>query len=636
VTAAAPRRSEETVASIHVQDVGPEPELGPRPEERTPEGPGPVEGAWSVLRRGLRESPELRAGLGFTVALALANAIGRLILPILIGFTLDRGILGPEGFRPGVVLSACAGAALIVVAVYVAGRAAYIRLVRASESALRNLRVRAFSHIHELSIAEQTKERRGAFVARVTADVDILGQFMEWGAISWITSAVLMAGAAVLMLVSSWSLAVLTLVVVAPMAFVMRALQRGMLLAYERVRTRIGETLSAVSESVMGAAVIRAYGLDASVEHGLRGAIARQYGATMRANRYQATIFPVGDLFGAIATAAVVAVGVTLGPDRGLTVGQLVAFLFLVATFVDPLSELSETFDMTQTAIAGWRKVLGVLDLPVELVEPAAGVSVPGGPLSVRANGVEFAYRDGGGRVLRGVDVEIPAGAHVAIVGETGCGKTTFAKLLCRLADPSAGRIALGEVDLREIARESRRRAVLMVPQDGFLFDTTIRQNVRFGRDDARDEDVEAAFTSLGLDEWVGGLPAGLDTDVGERGEGLSVGERQLVALARAQLASPGCLILDEATSAVDPETERIISEALGRLSRGRTTLSIAHRLSTAESADLVLVFDRGRIAERGTHDELVERGGVYAGLYRSWLGEVSEAAVTGPAATGR
>lgn len=623
-----PHRSEEALALARAEEVAPPSTLDggpptepPRAEERSVR----VEGAWHVLRRGLRESPELRAGLGFTVILALANAIGRLILPVLIGFTLDRGLLGPEGFRPGLVASACAVAAIVVVGVYVAGRAAYIRLVRASETALRNLRVRAFAHIHDLSIAEQTAEKRGAFVARVTADVDILGQFMEWGAISWITSGILMAGTAVLMFVYSWQLALLTLVIVAPIAFVMRVLQRGMLAAYERVRARIGETLSAVSESVMGAAVIRAYGLDRRVEVRLGGAIRRQYEAQMNANRYQATIFPIGDLFGAVATAAVVAVGVTFGADSGLTVGGLVAFLFLVAMFVDPLSELSETFDMTQSAIAGWRKVLGVLDLPVELVEPDPGRSVSAGPLSIRAEGVEFAYRDGGGPVLRGIDVEVPAGGHVAIVGETGCGKTTFAKLLCRLADPSSGRIVLGEVDLREISREARRRAVLMVPQDGFLFDTTIRENVRFGRAGAEDRDVEAAFASLDLDGWLGGLPEGLDTNAGERGEALSVGERQLVALARAQLASPECLILDEATSAVDPQTERIIAEALGRLSRGRTTLSIAHRLSTAESADSVLVFDRGKIVERGAHSELIERGGVYAALYRSWLGEVAE-----------
>jgi putative ABC transport system ATP-binding protein len=454
----------------------------------------------------------------------------------------------------------------------------------------------------------------------VTADIETIARFLEWGGISWILGPSLMLGTIVVMFFYSWQLTLVVLVVIAPLFLIMRAMQRGMLRAYDDVRTAVGETLTEVSENVMGAAVVRAYGLEKRMDRRLDRAIAKQYRTQMSAAKYQATIFPLGDLFGSVALAAVLAIGVTLGLHWGLSVGKLVAMLFLITIFLGPLAELSETFDLTQTAVAGWRKVLGVIDLPIDVVEPSPGVELPGGALSVKVEDLRFAYA-GGGLVLRGIDAEVPAGAHVAVVGETGCGKTTFAKLLSRLADPTSGRIVLGGTDLREASPESRRRAVRMVPQDGFLFDTTIRENVRFGADRATDEDVRGAFAALGLESWVEGLPHGLDTEVGQRGENLSVGERQFVALARAQLAGPGLLILDEATSAVDPESERALAEALQRVSEGRTTLTIAHRLSTAEGADNVLVFDRGRIVERGSHEALIAAGGVYAGLFESWLG---------------
>jgi ATP-binding cassette, subfamily B, bacterial len=585
-----------------------------------PEDGGDQEGAWSVLRRGLRVTPALRAGIGFTIALALAVTVGRLMVPVLVQLIIDRGIREGEGFRPGFVVTVCSVAAITIVGIYVGSRATYRRLVRASESALCELRVKAFEHIHRLSIADQTAERRGTFVSRITADVETIAHFLEWGGITLVVSPALMLGAAVLMFIYSWQLTLIVLGVVAPLVLVMRAMQKGLLRAYDGWRSRVGETLTEVSETVMGAAVVRAYGLRQRTDRRLKRAIARQYRAQMSAAKYQATIFPLGDLFGAAALAAVVAVGVRMGPGWGLRPGGLIAFLFLVGIFLEPLAELSETFDHTQTAVAGWRKVLGVLDIPVDVDEPDPGRPLPPGPLSVRVEGLEFAYREGG-LVLRGIDVDLVAGTRVAVVGETGCGKTTFAKLICRLADPTAGRILLEGIDLREIAPAARRGAVRMVPQDGFLFDATVAENVRYGRVGADDADVGRAFEVLGLGAWAASLPDGLNTMVGQRGENLSVGERQLVALARAQVSQPGLLVLDEATSAVDPETEQALAEALEHLSEGRTTLTIAHRLSTAEMADLVLVFDRGRIVERGVHAELASGGGTYAALYRSWLG---------------
>jgi len=330
-------------------------------------------------------------------------------------------------------------------------------------------------------------------------------------------------------------------------------------------------------------------------------------------------LFVVGDLFGAVAVCAVIGLGVWQGEAWGLEAGSLVACVFLANLLLDPLSELGETLDQTQTAIAGWRKVLDLLDVPVEVQDPVPGVDLPVGALAVEAEHLGFAYR-GGPPVLHDVSVALPAGASVAIVGETGSGKTTFAMLLCRLADPTEGRIVVGGVPLTEVSGPSRHASVRMVPQDGFLFDATIRENVRFGRAGATDDDIAAAFRRLELEWWVDKLPDGLDTAVGERGDNLSVGERQLVALARAQLADPGLLILDEATSAVDPETDKALGLALDRLTEGRTTVSIAHRLATAENADLVLVFDRGRLVEQGSHPELVAAGGIYRRLHQAWV----------------
>ncbi|MDP9295481.1 MAG: ABC transporter ATP-binding protein/permease [Actinomycetota bacterium] len=585
--------------------------------------PEELGGAWAVLVRGLRESPELRTGLGFTVIVSLGDTVAQLVAPILVQQIFDHGFT-PSGFRARFVFSICAVSFCLVVLTYWASRAAARRLAVASEAALKSLRVKGFRHIHRLSIAAQTQERRGIYVARVTADVDTLSEFTEWGGIAWIVSFVQIIGALVLMLIYSWQLTIPMVLLVVPMILIVSKLQASLSAAFDLVRSRVGQMLSEVSESVMGAAVVRAYGLEERIDNRVKRSIRDRYDAQVLAHFRTATMFPISTLFWGVSLSVVVLVGASFGPRWGLTFGRVSAFLFLADLFLHPFTDLPEIYADTQTAIAGWRKILALLAMPVEIVEPEPGTTLGSGALEVRAQDVAYAYGDGP-EVLHGATMEVPAGGHVAIVGETGSGKTTFAKLLTRLADPRAGRILVGGVDLREVARESRKAAIRMVPQDGFLFDMTVRENVRTGRAGASDAEVEAALEELGLGDWVASLPQGLDTRVGERGESLSVGERQLVSLARAQIGTPGVLILDEATSAVDPATERRISGALRRLSAGRTSVTIAHRLSTAETADTIFVFDAGRIVERGTHQELVRAGGVYAALFRSWLGNVRE-----------
>ena len=576
-------------------------------------------GALSVLRRGLAASPELREGAWQTALMALSVAGAKLLVPLLILLVMDLSITD-RGVHVGRALVFCLIALVLVVGSIQLGRVTYFRLVRTAEDVLMGLRTRTFAHLHRLSLAEHTASRKGVLTARVTSDVETLTQFAQWGAVAWIIDSVQIVAVLVIMAVYSWQLTLVVLVLHLPLVPILRWMQSRQLVAYEELRTRVSDTLAVVSESVHGVETVRAYGHREPVRRRIRESIDAQYGQQMVAARYFSLIMPTADVFGVMAVAAVVGTGVWWGDAWGISSGELVAFLFLCNLLIAPITELGEVLDQTQTALAGWWKVLDVLDTEVDLVDPEVPVALPGGPLEVRAEGVEFTYRTGG-RVLHGIDVVLPVGAAVAVVGETGSGKTTFARLLARLADPTAGRVLVGGVDLRDADPDDRRRAIRMVPQDGFLFDTTIAENVRYGRAGATTADVEDAVAQLGLTGWVEGLADGIHTRVGERGEGLSVGERQLVALARAQLADPGLLVLDEATSAVDPETQTTLERAMERLAAGRTTVSVAHRLSTAERSDLVLVFDDGLIVEQGTHAELVDRGGVYAGLHSSWLG---------------
>ncbi|MET7805453.1 ABC transporter ATP-binding protein [Micromonospora chersina] len=578
-----------------------------------------TESTWRTLRRGLALSPELKTGLAGTLALALVYMIGRVAVPVAVQRGIDHGIVG--GLDLDVVTLTVVVTAAVLVVTTTCGYLMMRRLFTVSETALAGVRTRAFRHVHDLSMLHQQSERRGSLVSRVTSDVDQITQFLQWGGVILIVNLGQLVVTTAVMLAYSWQLTLVVLAAFAPAVLVIRLLQRRLAGAYGVVRQRTGTLLGTIGESVVGAPVIRAYGIAGRTARRLDTAIEGQRQAQQKAIRISILGSSVGELAAGLALAGVVVVGVNLGVDRTLSIGQLTAFLFLVTLFIQPVQIATEVLNEAQNAIAGWRRVLDVLDVAPDVADPGEqGRELPSGPLDIRFAGVTFAY-PGGPPVLHDVTLEIPAKSRVAVVGETGSGKTTFAKLLTRLMDPTEGAVLLSGVSLRDVRFESLRSRVVMVPQDGFLFDATVGENVRFARPDLTDAQLTAAFSELGLADWLDGLPAGLDTPVGERGEALSVGERQLVALARAYVADPDLLVLDEATSAVDPATEVRLQRTLDAVTRGRTTLAIAHRLSTAQAADEVIVVDRGRIVQRGPHDELLrDPESVYALLFASWL----------------
>ena len=598
-----------------------DPEQITSPEE-TPH-PTTPQSALHVLQRGLAALPQLRAGLGLTALMGIVVALGQLTAPVVIQLALDRGGLGSadDDVQIDVVLQFAGLGLTVVIASAALGYLAKRRLIERSEAALSDLRSRCFQHVHQLSLADHNEFRTGVLITRVTSDIDALSRFVDWGLFVWVVSPAILLGTFVVMAFYSWPLALLSIVMLAPALPILQRIQKSMLRENERKRTAVGEVMAVFSETISGTATIRAYGTQRLSRRLISAASKQQYDAGIRANFFSAIVYVVGDLLGALVLGTLLIVGYLNRTPLGLESGELVALLVLATLLNSPIGELGETLGEAQQATAAFRKVLNLLDLPIDVVEPGEGVALEPGAIEVQVEGLSYAYQKGE-PILRDVTLRLPAGANVAIVGETGSGKSTFAKLLCRLADPTEGTIRLNGIRLAAVDPDSRHASIRLVPQDGFLFDTTVRENVLFGRNGAVEANVDQAIELLGLESFIAGLPAGLDTQVGERGASLSVGERQLVAFLRASVADPGLLVLDEATSSVDPETDLRLTEALGRLSVGRTVVSIAHRLSTAESADIIVVFEAGKVAEMGTHSELLAKDGVYKRLFLAWSAE--------------
>lgn len=601
------------------------------------------ESALHTIRRGLALTPELLRGLWITLLLAVVATGGKVVVPIAVQSILDRGIIAPEQPDLAFVAGAAGLAALVLLVTASCNVLMNRRLFRLAETSLATLRKRAFRHIHDLSLLTQGTEQRGALVSRVTSDVDTVSQFMSFGGIMLVVMSMQLVLATAVMAFYSWPLALVVWICYIPILLIMGSLQKRIRARFQQVRANVGTMLGSVSESLVGAATVRAYGVEDRTRAGQFERVRDVRNAQFSVLKPQSASFFLSESADGLATAVVVVVGILLGteafganlPGADLTAGGVIAFVFLVSLFSQPVRMGIEMLSEAQNAVAGWRRVLGVLDTPADVADPGGAMDphtgkrldpvpgaaeLPDGLLDIEIRDLRFSYPTGP-EVLHGITVDLPARSRIAIVGETGSGKTTFAKLLTRMMDPASGELLIGGVPVHLIPYASLRSRVIMVPQEGFLFDTTVAGNLLYGRPGATEAEMHQALAELGLGTWADELPEGLATPVGQRGESLSAGERQLVALARAYLADPDVIVLDEATSAVDPAADVRLQQAIDGLARGRTTITIAHRLSTAERADRIMVLDGGDLAEHGTHAELVElEGGIYAGLHRSWV----------------
>ena len=578
-----------------------------------------------TITRGVNIAPALGKGIGVTFLFALVGSLERVVVPILIQQSIDNG-LQPGNVRVDYIAKLGLIATISVVVASFSLRRAVLRLGISTEQGLYGIRIKLYDHIHRLSLADHNEERRGALVSRVTSDIETLTMFFSWGALVWLLDGSLMFVVACVMLSYDWILALVAFAVSAPLFIVLRSLQKKLVAAYDIARESNSMLLGTISELVSGTETLRAYQAHEPIVSRTKKAVHSRADSQIRAGVIGAFLFPSGEVFAVLTIVAIVIVGVLRGVGGGLTAGAMVGFVFLTYRFLEPIAEFTEVVDQTQTAVAGLRRVLSVLDTPTGPPSAINPIALPSGPISIELRDLSFSYgsradtQDDDLPVLRNISLSIPAQQHIALVGASGSGKTTLARLIARLADPTIGSVMLSGVNVNKIENNELRRRLVVVPQEPFLFAQTIAYNLLFAKPDATDRDLLSVIKQLELDEWVSSLPDGLNTKVGQRGSSLSAGERQLVALARAALTNPDVLILDEATSAVDALAEVALSRALRALSAGRTTVSIAHRLSTAARADRILVLEHGKVVEDGSHRVLMGHNRQYATMYAQWL----------------
>jgi ABC-type multidrug transport system fused ATPase/permease subunit len=584
-----------------------------------------VKRLWQIVRGEDQRGRKLRWMIGLLrpyrgrvaltfVAMLAATAAG-LAPPYLAGQAIDAGIVTGDSEALTVIVVAF----LVVAVLYAAATYAQTYLVGwVGTRALQDLRERVFSHLQSMSIGFFTRRSPGVLVSRMTNDIEALNQLVTSGVVTLLSSGLTLVGVVAIMLVLDFKLALVTFLtfpLVAIASVVFRIASHG---AYRATRERIAAVTAYLQETLSGVRVVRSFGQEPRHTEAMTELNEANREANMKTVYLNASYFPAVELLAAAGTAAIILYGGGQAIDKAIQIGTIVAFIGYLQVFFQPIQELSQLYTTYQQGMAALDKIFELLDTEPDMVD-APGAIDPGQLRGeIEMDGVWFGYTDGDWALWE-IDLHVPPGQTLALVGATGAGKSTLAKLVARFYDPQRGRVLVDGHDLLGIQQGALRRQLGIVPQEGFLFSGSVRENIAFGRPDATLAEIEAAVTTVGASEFVAALPEGIETEVGERGVQLSAGQRQLVAFARALLAEPRILILDEATSNVDVRTEKTIERGLERLLAGRTAIVIAHRLSTIRRAGKIVVLDGGRIAEAGSHEELIEAGGPYSQLYGAW-----------------